>query len=214
MLGLLSACTGKKTALNDKQAYSLMPVPVTVHPGKGYFELQEKTKITINDGDKDMHALASYLSDKIHRLVNRNVQVSNDVDTESVNTIRLVLDKTLSITDTIPPSAQKEAYTLIVTPEQVIVRGKSHAALFYGVQTFLQLLFPNDQAGIITIPATEIHDYPAYTWRGLHMDVCRHFFSVEFIKKMIDAMAMHKMNTFHWHLTDDQGWRIEIKKYP
>jgi hexosaminidase len=92
------------------------------------------------------------------------------------------------------------------------VAGKG-SGLFYGVQTLIQLL-PLEHAGTAELPCLAIEDYPRFGYRGLHLDVCRHFFSVEMIKQYIDLMAAYKLNTFHWHLTDDQGWRIEIKKYP
>lgn len=214
LLGLLTACTGKKTEHNEKQAYALLPVPVSMHSLQGDYTLQESTTITMNGGDKDMPALASYLSSELKELVNLNIQESKD--TTSANTIQLLLDTTLSIAnrpEKVSASAD-EAYILTVKPEHIIIRGKSTTGIFRGIQTFLQLVYPNQKGETINIAATEIQDYPVFPWRGIHMDVCRHFFSVEFIKKMLDAMALHKMNTFHWHLTDDQGWRIEIKKYP
>lgn len=111
-----------------------------------------------------------------------------------------------------------EGYLLTVSGKQVIITAKQANGAFYGVQTLLQLLKVEDQNNQITyntiVPGVKIVDYPRFTWRGMHLDVCRHFFDKEFVKKYIDALAMHKMNTFHWHLTEDQGWRIEIKKYP
>ncbi len=114
-----------------------------------------------------------------------------------------------------------EGYTLITGKDGVTIQASSARGVFYGIQSLLQLL-PTEvyaegglkkQAGI-RIPAVNIQDEPRYAWRGMHLDVGRHLFSVEFIKKYIDLIAMHKMNVFHWHLTEDQGWRIEIKKYP
>jgi hexosaminidase len=114
-----------------------------------------------------------------------------------------------------------EAYTLVTGKEGIIIQGNSARAVFYGTQTLLQLLPPEvyGEKGLIKlsglrIPKVSIQDEPRYGWRGMHLDVGRHLFSVEFIKKYIDMLAMHKMNVFHWHLTEDQGWRIEIKKYP
>jgi hexosaminidase len=95
----------------------------------------------------------------------------------------------------------------------VEIRALKPAGVFYGCQTLLQLLSKTSE-GKWQIPCVEIEDYPRFRWRGMHLDVCRHFMPAEFVKKYIDLLAMHKMNTLHWHLTDDQGWRIEIKKYP
>lgn len=112
-----------------------------------------------------------------------------------------------------------EGYQLSITPEAVTIKAADDKGAFYGVQTLRQLLpaeFEDQYSGDneIAISCLTITDAPAYVYRGMHLDVARHFFSVDFVKKYIDALAMLKMNTFHWHLTEDQGWRIEIKKYP
>jgi hexosaminidase len=113
-----------------------------------------------------------------------------------------------------------EGYELNVTPEAVVIRAAQPAGLFYGTQTLLQLLPPDIFAtNAVTrtgwpMPCVQIEDAPRFAWRGLMLDVSRHFQGKEFIKRYLDAMALHKLNVFHWHLTDDQGWRIEIKKYP
>ncbi len=107
-------------------------------------------------------------------------------------------------------SIHQEGYKLSVSEKGIVIQAATEAGLFYGVQTFTQLVPLTGTK----VPFVEINDYPRFAYRGLHLDVCRHMFSVEFIKKYIDLMAKHKFNRFHWHLTDDQGWRIEIKKYP
>ena len=116
-------------------------------------------------------------------------------------------------------SAVKGAYTLRVAPRKITVEGKNEEGLFYGVQTLLQLLPVGDMEKAVgkkklAIPLVEIEDAPAFQYRGMHLDVARHFMPVEFIKEYIDYLAMHKINHFHWHLTDDQGWRIESRKHP
>ena len=116
-------------------------------------------------------------------------------------------------------SAVKGAYALRVAPRKITVEGKNEEGLFYGVQTLLQLLPVVDMEESIgkkklAIPLVEIEDAPAFQYRGMHLDVARHFMPVEFIKEYIDYLAMHKINHFHWHLTDDQGWRIESRKHP
>lgn len=114
-------------------------------------------------------------------------------------------------------SAVQGAYSLQVLPDKITVTGYNEAGLFYGVQTLLQLL-PVGEKGVfvgkIKIPAVRIEDAPAFAYRGMHLDVARHIMPVEFVKKYIDYMALHKLNYFHWHLTDDQGWRIESRKHP
>ena len=102
-----------------------------------------------------------------------------------------------------------EAYALRVSEGKIVVAGGSAAAVFYGIQTLIQA-----ENGSKTLPAMTVRDQPAFAYRGMHLDVCRHFFDVKFIKRYLDLMAEHKMNRFHWHLTEDQGWRIEIKRYP
>jgi hexosaminidase len=121
---------------------------------------------------------------------------------------------TLRLTDDADKAS--EGYQLTVTPRAITITSATHAGLFYGLQSLRQLLYANpaDADAAWVIPAVEIQDQPRFAYRGMHLDVGRHFFPVEFIKRYLDLMAMYKMNTFHWHLTEDQGWRIEILKYP
>ena len=114
-----------------------------------------------------------------------------------------------------------EGYQLEVTPKGVTITATAGPGLFYSTQTLLQLMPPKvfstkkvENAVAWTIPAVQIEDQPRFAWRGLMLDVSRHFFSKDEIKSFLDLMAQHKLNTFHWHLVDDQGWRIEIKRYP
>ncbi len=109
--------------------------------------------------------------------------------------------------------AREGRYTMKVSSSGIVITGDTHAGTFYGIQTLIQLL-PVKPRAAFTIRAVSIDDYPRFGYRGLHLDVGRHFFPVAFVKKYIDYIALHKMNYFHWHLTEDQGWRIEIKKYP
>jgi hexosaminidase len=105
------------------------------------------------------------------------------------------------------------AYTMEVRKDAILINGDNANGVFYGIQSLIQLL-PVEKVKSLNVPFVSIKDFPRFQYRGLHLDVGRHFFPVEFIKKYIDYIALHKMNTFHWHLTEDQGWRIEIKKYP
>ena len=113
-----------------------------------------------------------------------------------------------------------EGYELTVTPDSVVIRAPTQAGLFYGVQTLFQLLPPEIFSSNVVrdvdwqMPCVQIEDWPRFKWRGLMLDVSRHFFNKSEVETILDAMALHKLNVFHWHLTDDQGWRIEIKKYP
>ncbi|MFT4092272.1 MAG: beta-N-acetylhexosaminidase [Niabella sp.] len=110
-------------------------------------------------------------------------------------------------------TGEKDGYTFEVSDNAININGYTGAGTFYGIQTLIQLL-PVEKTSALSIPAVSITDAPAVGYRGLMLDVGRHFFPVEFVKRYIDFLALHKMNAFHWHLTEDQGWRIEIKKYP
>ncbi|MCX2451726.1 beta-N-acetylhexosaminidase [Pedobacter sp. PLR] len=111
-------------------------------------------------------------------------------------------------------SKNPEKYMLDVLSQSVAIRSASPAGVFYGIQTLIQLLPPSAKPVPLQAKAVSITDYPRFAYRGMHLDVSRHFFDVNFVKKYIDYLAMHKLNYFHWHLTDDHGWRIEIKKHP
>ena len=150
--------------------------------------------------NKSVVFLADYLRDK------KMLSIQSKADTNKNVANSIVF--TSSGLDSLPP----EGYRLTITPQKITIAGRG-AGLFYGVQTLLQLM-PATGAATIKFPCVQIEDYPRFGYRGMMLDVCRHFFSVEFVKKYIDLMAAYKLNTFHWHLTDDQGWRIEIKKYP
>src|SRR5208337_5198664 len=113
-----------------------------------------------------------------------------------------------------------EGYELTVATNSVVIRAPAPAGLFYGVQTLFELfppeIFSTHRVENVAwqVPCVQIEDWPRFKWRGLMLDVSRHFFTKSEVETFLDAMALHKMNVFHWHLTDDQGWRIEIKKYP
>jgi len=119
----------------------------------------------------------------------------------------------LFVTKNPSSSSKKEAYKIIITSKKITVTG-SEEGLFYAVQSLVQLLPNKIKNQEIKLPCVTLEDEPRYSYRGLHLDVCRHFFSVDVIKDFIAQMSYYKLNNFHWHLTDDQGWRIEIKKYP
>jgi len=108
----------------------------------------------------------------------------------------------------------EEAYRLIISKEKITLEGSTPAGIFNGEQTVRQLFLSEYKNGLLTLPCAEIIDYPRFPWRGFMLDCSRNFYSVSFIKKMIDALSMHHINRFHWHLTDDQGWRLPVKDYP
>ncbi len=189
---------------------AIIPQPLSVVQGEGVFGIDRSTRIVYDAATPEIQQVVTFLNDFVKQMYGLELAAVVSEAAER-NTIFLDVKGTVSVTG-------KEGYELVVRPDRVIIRAKTGAGLFYGVQTLLQL-FPAQAAGKpsgdnVLLPVVEIKDEPRFPWRGMHLDVCRHFFPVEFVKRYIDLLALHKMNMFHWHLTDDQGWRIEIKKYP
>ncbi len=219
--GLVSAATGIKpmmahnkqviTSAAAKNTHAIIPLPMYATNAAGRFELNTKTKIYASDAQSQVNAnlLSQFL------MTNTGMSVPVQVGTPSPREKNAIVfvsvvggkDDINQLRDT-----QDEAYLLKVTPQRIVLSGNS-TGQFYALQSLLQL-FPMQKQERIKITSTEILDQPRFAWRGLHLDVGRHMYSVDFIKKLLDQMAVYKMNTFHWHLTEDQGWRIEIKQYP
>jgi hexosaminidase len=195
---------------NATESISVIPQPQSIKVLTGEFELNKKTIIEY-DGDL---AEAKLLAATIRRSTGFNLPKPAHIRMHYNNEIVLVLE-TNRINE-----LGNEGYRLFVMKGNVSIVAATPAGLFYGSQTFLQLLPPEifsakKQKGISwKAPAVEISDSPRFQWRGFMLDVSRHFFTVDEVKRVLDLMALHKLNTFHWHLVDDQGWRIEIKKYP
>lgn len=143
----------------------------------------------------------------------KEVLTGHGFEVEVVNAVSEKATIKLRNSKATPDTLGTEGYHLSITSEGVQIEANTEAGMFYGFQSMMQLL-PVGNGEKPVVSQVEIIDKPRFTWRGLHLDVCRHFFSVEFVKKYIDQMAKYKLNRFHWHLTEDQGWRIEIKKYP
>jgi hexosaminidase len=183
----------------------VVPLPAEVVTGVGSFHVGSATVVRVPRGDGDADRAARYLVE----LWTRTNGLTLPVTIGTANT-------GATSTDTIAFQRQSgfgpEAYAIEVAPHRVTVSAASAAGLFYGAVTLWQLLPPGGAAG--QIPAQTIRDTPTYAWRGLMLDSARHFQSPAFIRSMIDWMAWHKLNVLHWHLTDDQGWRLEIRKYP
>jgi hexosaminidase len=187
-------------------SFPIVPAPARLVPGDGVFPVSAQTVVAVSDpADAELRALRD--------LVARNLGVTFGVTVTPgaaaagagrAGTVALLLDTSMA--------AKREGYRLEVTPQAVTLTARTPAGLFYGAQTLAQIPPTGDAAR--GIPAVLIEDAPRFPYRGMHLDVGRHLFPVEFIKRYIDLMALYKMNTFHWHLTDDQGWRIEIKRYP
>jgi hexosaminidase len=206
MITLLSCSDVSKKTAFDTVVSGLVPLPSSIEITGNRFILSSATSVVISGKcDEAMH-IARYLISEIENDAGLCLKVRQDSPLKMKNTIRLNL---------VQDSVKGESYSLEVTKKQIFIRSASPAGLFYGVQTLLQLIYPGTYLSEkIIIPGLKIQDSPEFKWRGMHLDVSRHFFDTSFIKKLIDLLAMHKMNMFHWHLTDDQGWRIEIKKYP
>lgn len=179
---------------------SLIPYPTEIHINKGYFVLSKNTQI-LNE-DKNLFEHEKALLKSILESATKDIKPASNQN----NIIRIQYS-TLVDND--------EGYTLNILPEEISIGAKTSAGFFYAIQTIRQLILLQSQTNdIVKLPALNIIDKPAFEWRGNMIDVSRHFFSIEYLKKHIDRLAFYKMNKLHLHLTDDQGWRIEIKKYP
>ena len=197
-----ASCTAEKEA-----NYQVIPLPQEVSLTQGNpFKLNENVLIVYPENNALLQRNAEFLSEYIQQATNYAPKTKAIAAGEQVkNAIVLGLD---------PGIANKEGYVLTTTPEGISINGQTENGVFYGIQTLRKSIPAEAKEATILIPAGEIKDEPRFSYRGMHLDVGRHFFPKEFMKKYIDLLALHNMNTFHWHLTDDQGWRIEIKKYP
>jgi hexosaminidase len=191
----------------------IVPKPVKLEVGAGAFLLSPQCRILYQKGSPGAKAAAEYLADTWRKVMGLPfpVQEASELKRGSI----------LLTTAGAEASLGKEGYHLEATPEGVVIRAPQPAGLFYGVQTLRQLL-PAETFGShkvftdepFAIPCLQVEDYTRFDWRAMHLDVSRHFFDVPFVKRYLDHLALHKINVFHWHLTDDDGWRVEIKKYP
>ncbi|MCT4639596.1 MAG: family 20 glycosylhydrolase [Bacteroidales bacterium] len=197
------ACSHK-----EKRAVNVItPVPKNIEYRSGNFTINKDTRIVISN-DSGIVAVAEYLKDRIKEISGNDLIIITREDKKR-NFISIK-----GSVDSIAP----EGYNLNVSKRNIEIKANNAAGAFYAIQTMFQLMPPEEIAksnsNTISVSAAKIFDKPDFKWRGMHLDVCRHFYSVEFVKKYIDLLAMHKMNVFHWHLTEDQGWRIQIDKYP
>ena len=193
---LLAACS-KKEEHAAVTIPGIIPKPVSLTPGNGHLHWDKSVAIVAKSADEKNvgELLGTFLKAK-------NIDASVVEFSEDKNQITLYTEEDSTL--------HNEGYKLTIDEKGVSIHANNGAGLFYGAQTLLQLLTENSKE----IPFVTITDYPRFAYRGLHLDVGRHMFPPEFIKKYIDLLAHHKFNRFHWHLTEDQGWRLEIKKYP
>ncbi|MDR0508093.1 MAG: beta-N-acetylhexosaminidase [Dysgonamonadaceae bacterium] len=190
------------------KSLNLVPVPAKVKVNAGQFEINSKTQIVLSSDNKEMKTAVELFNGLLNRAAGYRLQVTNN--SVSSNAIICKLN---------PAISNKEGYKLLVQNSLITLEAQTPQGIFYGMQTLRQLLPLQIEQPYLsnvawTVPCLEIEDAPRFVHRGLMLDVCRHFQPKEFVKKFIDMLAYHKMNTLHWHLTEDQGWRIEIKQYP
>lgn len=191
------------------QNVNIIPKPNNIKMGNGNFSINENVKLILLE--KNTEKEAAFLNDYLKKYYGFALKVESHINKKNVlgnswkNAIVLNLNAINNTTE--------GAYSLVVDADKIYISGNSNVGVFYGIQSLIQLL-PTASATALSIPFVEIADAPRFAYRGMHLDVGRHFFDVEFVKRYIDFIALHKMNIFHWHLTEDQGWRIEIKKYP
>ena len=198
--GLVLACLAFSAKAQTDPNLGIIPVPVSLEKKTGYFKL-DKTVVLISN-ETENAATADMLNAFIAQKGGFALRTAKTAGTGHA----IIL--TSAGADKLPA----EGYELQVSGSAITVTGNG-AGLFYGVQSLMQMM-PEKKGQEIAVPASVIKDYPRFKYRGMHLDVGRHFFPVSFVKKYIDLMAQYKLNNFHWHLTEDQGWRIEIKKYP
>jgi len=190
---------------------ALIPLPQKMECRDGAFTLQAKTRILT---DATSRETGKYLVERLGKATGYNLETAATTKAQPGKGTILLTTKDAN------PGLGAEGYELIVTADSVVVRAGKSAGLFYGVQSLLELMPPEVFAAKPVvgmdwkIPCVQIEDQPRFKWRGFMLDVARHFFTKDEVKQMLDVLALHKINTFHFHLTDDQGWRIEIKKYP
>ncbi|ESQ74991.1 family 20 glycosylhydrolase [Asticcacaulis sp. AC402] len=204
-LTVLAALLAALVATPVAAAPALTPVPAQMTDGEGTFALTPKTRIYVPAGDADARNAAVYLRKQLKTTRNLTIEIVTGEPAPGEAAIRFVRS---------PAAGHAEAYRLDVAPGSVTISAGAREGLFYGAVTLWQLATQDATNGAANLPAVAIADTPRFQWRGLMLDSVRHFQSPQQIKKIIDAMAIHKLNVLQWHLTDDQGWRLEIKAYP
>jgi hexosaminidase len=189
---------------------NIIPLPSEITLGNGEFKLNANTKFYLTTYTDSLEKVVNFFNEKIKKSTGYDIVVSEKK--LSRNYIYITLSENEDFGN--------EGYSIDVDSKKIVIRALTCRGIFYGLQTILQLLPPEIESSSLvssvswTIPAISIKDKPRFQYRGYMLDVCRHYFSPEFIKKQIDILSMFKINHLHWHLTDDQGWRVEILKYP
>ena len=197
---LLASCAGKAPVVAD---YEIVPIPreIAVEQEKPFL-LKEGTAVCYTPDNERMRRNAEFLASYVERQTGIRLEVKEDGEEGKGILLKLGLE-----------ADNPEAYTLEVNQDRVTIAAPTEAGVFYGIQT-LRKSVGVAEGGAVELPAVQITDEPRFSYRGMMLDVSRHFFSVDDVKTYIDMLALHNINRLHWHLSDDQGWRIEIKKYP
>ena len=187
---------------------SLVPYPSSIERGDGEFVLSPKTTVKLHFEEEKITSALNFLNEVTDKVFGKELSVAESSYASQNNTINIYKNASL-----LP-----EGYSMEVSHSGIDIYAATASGVFYAFQTLRQLIpaeaFITKRVGSVAIPAVKIEDAPHFEYRGVLLDVCRHFFTVEQVKTVIDIAAMHKLNKFHWHLTDDQGWRIEIKRFP
>ena len=199
LAGLFASCQSAQQEAN----YQIIPMPQEIVTAQGNpFILKSGVKILYPEGNEKMQRNAQFLADYLKTATGKDFAI--EAGTEGKNAIVLTLGTA---------NENPESYQLKVAGDGITITGPTEAGVFYGIQSLRKSL-PVAVGADISMPAVEINDAPRFGYRGAHFDTSRHFFTVDEVKTYIDMMALHNMNRLHWHLTEDQGWRLEIKKYP
>ena len=207
ILSLLAVLVSCGQNIPQDNTISIIPQPQSVVEMDGTFTITKDTRICLDDMSEEMLRVAGFLNDRLRQAAGFELEVVSEPGKANFIAFR-------------NKEGVPESYTIDAGPDSFVVGYADGAGAFYAIQTLLQLLpveiFSQEvRKGIEwTIPCCSISDAPRFKYRGMHLDVCLHYFDLEFLKRYIDIMAAHKVNRFHWHLTEDQGWRLEIKKYP
>ena len=201
-VGILCSCAGNK---ETKQAnYRVIPLPAEIISAEGTpFTLTESTKIVVANDNEKMKRNAEFLSEFLQQSVGIKPSITNEKADKNAIILQLQSEG----------NGNNEAYTMEVNANIITISGASEAGIFYGIQTLRKATPVGKHISVQYAPVI-IKDTPRFAYRGMMLDVARHFVTVDFVKKYIDLLALHNVNRFHWHLTEDQGWRIEIKAYP
>ena len=181
---------------------AIIPQPVHLDVKNGQFIIDEDVSLSYPQGNIELEALSNYFSAYVRHI--SGIQIPNNKSAEKKIDFQLIQEDNIG----------EEGYKMVVSESNIQISANTSKGIFYGLQSLMQTLPVIRTNEELKVPSMEIEDYPQFAWRGMMLDVSRHFYSVDAIKEFIDLLALYKMNTFHWHLTDNEGWRLEIKKYP